>query len=446
MNDVSTSFSSLSTRTSIFDLPEEIIILILQYLRPEQPLTTFPPRLPSSSSYTVLCQSWTNATPPPWPIPAVPRSLVAFARVSKRANQLVKPLLYNAIALQTIDITDQLALQLIRDPSSGSLIKHLFIPHDGLMHSPSDRLASLETWPTSWRCILAAATRLESLFLLTRPGGKALEQLLDHTASFKKGMSSLRRLTISSLSFTQPTLTRPIHAPCLTHLHLIQDTTSTLTHLLEPTTHQSLQYLRLSRVSPVPFRYFSDMFRQGGGGRKEIFNSAYARLQPLVALLRECIEECPRLQVITLEINEEASLETPDGLMALNEEHETESNLDEEVLEWPVEGAENREAHWSRVSDAKRLLSQCSQEVRDSHIAPIDFRIVAPRPGGWDRNECLIDFHANSAACRCEVDRSAFMDEDVFELVKKHPRLGYDYGIDSSGKRRPYWTGSLPKV
>ena len=420
----------------LLQLPDEVLGLILLFLLPPSQATTFPPRHPRSSSYTDLSQSWTCASVrPPWPHPAVPRALCAFALVSRRANQLATPLLYHAIHLHTIVATNQLANTLDGSRHKGSLVRHLHLPNDGLLHGASDRMADKQRWVESIRIILHSAFRLESLSLATRPGGEVLQEVLSHACKRPDGMETLRRLTVSSLSFSFPSLgVGRLNARQLSHLHLIQWIPPTLSERFGATIYQSLQAIRLSRIPSSAVRIAEAL---DGGERRaaqHIFDeSIRSAPQPLLLLLRECIEQCCELKTVLLEMEQQADLDVPDTLRPwVSEEH----------LDGQEEAqCEQRQLYWSQIEQFKHLLTRYSHEM----ALPIDFRIVAPRTLGWDRNESLIDFHANAAACRGEPDCSAFQDEDVFELVRKHPHLGYDYANDQAGNMVAYWTGALPR-
>lgn len=491
----SKSHSSIS---HLFNLPEEILVLILHYLQPIRPTTSFPPRFSSSLSYSELCQSWINSNPPPWPAPPVAKPLLAFSKISKRAHQLATPFLYQAISLHTIDSTNRLAHHLLRYPLHGSFIKHLYIPHDGLMHGPSDRLGGIDIWVRSLREILQLATRIETIFLDTRPGGNALQQLLFHASSTRGGMSTLQRLTISSLSFSFPLLAAgSLQASELTHLHLIQWVPPSLSERFGPRLYQTLTTLRLSRISSATLKQLVDLeSRSRGLNAQQIFDTSISIApQPLLLLIRECIEQYTNLQTILFEVEQLADLDLPDGWTLwdslLQEEqssilpHASTSSSTRitssgsygtpfaqfsvgnpgqllsldfptdiplsmgERQEWAQRSEEircgERIIHWKRLQECKSLLSRYAKEARRTTMTPIEFRFVAPRPRGWDRNESLIDFHANAAACRSEFyDCSAFNDDDVFDLVNTFPHLGHDFGSDTTGRKVAYWTGILP--
>lgn len=484
--------TSILSSNHLFILPEEILVLILHHLQPIRPSSSFPPRFPTLASYSELCQSWIKSNPPPWPAPPVAKSLLAFSQVSKRAHQLATPLLYQAISLHTIDSADRLALHLVQYSHHGSLIKHLYVPHDGLMHGPSDRLGGIDVWIRSWREILQSASRIESIFLDTRPGGNALQELLYHASTLRGGMSKLQRLTISSLSFSFPNLAGgSLQAPNLTHLHLIQWVPPTLSERFGSSLFQTLTTLRLSRISSSALKHLVDLdSRLKGFNAQQIFdNSIYTAPQPLLLLIRECIEQYINLRMILLEVEQLADLDLPDGLTPWDSstlEQESSNNLPRatssstgsfgtpyaqfsvgnpgqllslefptdiplslgERQEWAQRSEENRSGerllHWRRLQQCKHLLNRYAQEARGNTLTPIEIRFVAPRPRGWDRNESLIDFHANTAACRGDFDCSAFNDDDVFDLVSTFPHLGHDFGCDAAGRKLAYWTGVLP--
>jgi len=372
-------------------------------------------------------------------------------------------------------------------------------------------MADKDAWVASLRVILACCPRLETVFLATRPGGEALQELMYYASVQEGGMSALKRVTISSLSFSFPTLgVGLLEAPNLTHLHLIQWIPPTLSERFGSTLYQSLQSLRLSRIpssaiSRLPPIVFDEK-SQEISAQQVIDRSILVSPQPLLLLLRECIEQLSSLEVVLLEIVDLGDLNMPENLTQWQGQEEVERRLpgavssvtapsnitstggfgapfdqfsaghlgqlatldfpadvpltSEEGQEWAQRQedsrCEQRILYWSQLLQFKNLLTRYSQEMRNSTdknlyhnqlpSQPIEFRIVAPRALGWDRTESLIDFHANASACRSgEEDFSAFQDEDAFDLVNEFPHLGHDYGVDEGGKKVAYWTGSLPR-
>lgn len=127
-----------------------------------------------------------------------------------------------------------------------------------------------------------------------------------------------------------------------------------------------------------------------------------------------------------------------------------------------------RDEYWDGVKRGKEALEHvlnfnlAVQRRNRAHLKqkddpldePIRVRVVAPRPGGWDRNESLVDFLANAEACSHSsrgVDKSAFNDPDIFELVEQEEKddeapLGYNYAmVPGTDRRVAYWTGVLPR-
>ncbi|UZJ53841.1 hypothetical protein CBS101457_003161 [Exobasidium rhododendri] len=384
----------------------------------------------------------------------------------------------------------------------------------------ADKLA----WVESLRTIFHLCSRLETTFIATRPGGEALQEFIRHANTPQEVLPSLKRVTISSLSFSFPNLgVGSLEAPNLTHLHLIQWVPPTLSERFGSTLYKSLQCLRLSRISSyaiqLPSMNLGTTSSSNGSSAQEMFDrSISTSVQPLLLLLRECVEQYTSLRTICLEMMDLGDLDMPEHLTPWQDDQERRNagasvagsdaavvaaaaevlpstggfgapfdqfstgqlgqlaTLDfpadvpltsEEGLEWAERQEESRcgsrLAYWQLLEQFKNLLLRYSQEARadvsnsnvhysdgahrysHSSFSPVDIRIVAPRSLGWDRNESILDFHSNASACQGEPDLSAFEDEDVFELVQKYPHLGYDYGIDSTGKRVAYWTGALPR-
>ncbi|CAO1619577.1 unnamed protein product [Parajaminaea phylloscopi] len=106
-------------------------------------------------------------------------------------------------------------------------------------------------------------------------------------------------------------------------------------------------------------------------------------------------------------------------------------------------------------------------------VSRVEVRIAAPKPGGWDQNECRQDFESQVQACQAESslspdvdhlnttldvdDGTCFSDPDVFWLAENRPWLSYDGEHRSdydptlgADWRRPdgkgtWWTGVLPR-
>lgn len=149
-----------------------------------------------------------------------------------------------------------------------------------------------------------------------------------------------------------------------------------------------------------------------------------------------------------------------------------------------------RDAYWIETRLGKEALQSLFEECRSGKAADsqsqglglepdlasltplphVEVRIVAPRPGGWNHNECRQDFESQVQACRVEElrkpqargddgydDGTCFSDPDVFWLAEHRPWLSYDGArrsdFDPSKEtdwRRPngegsWWTGSLPR-
>lgn len=492
---------------NLLDLPEEILILIVTHLQPSSAYSTFPPRYPITASYTELSQSRPLIDDLAWP-QASPQSLCSFVQVSRRTNQLGIPFLYNAITLQTISSTNRLSSTLSRDRQLGAYIRHLNLSNDGLLHGQSDRMADKAIWLASVGGILRSSRNLQSMSLSTRPGGEALQELFRHASSQNAGMQSLNRVTISSLSFSFPSLgASSLFAPNLGRLHLIQWIPPTLSERFGSTIFQSLQILRLSRIPSAIYRIAvekDDQYYNSPSAQHIIDHSIRTLPQPLLLLLRECIEQYTNLNCIIMEFEQLADLDMPEGLRPWTKADqvaaETSSSdpsrqptvttsaitvgmtstggfgapfdqyaaghlgalasLDypadipltlDESEQWPALLEENRckerDRHWSRVLQFRNLILRYSKEYRkgSSTLSHLDIRIAAPRPMGWDRNDSLLDFHANARACQGDIDYSAFQDEDVFELVNQFPHLGHDFACDRLGNKVSYWTGALPR-
>jgi len=92
----------------------------------------------------------------------------------------------------------------------------------------------------------------------------------------------------------------------------------------------------------------------------------------------------------------------------------------------------------------------------------IEIRVVAARPGGWNRFETQVDFEAQvshledsaGASASGPEEQTSFGDPDVFQLAEERWQLGYapipqDPGrgfTPMSGKVPKYWLGVLPRV
>lgn len=262
-----------ASQSRLLELPDELVIEILRHLLPCGPADTFPPKEPGDAPYSRRIEHWTYALPASSSPIRQRHSLAstyaahlrAVALVSRRANALATPLLYLAINLQTILSTNGLAgtlegeyeignVRMHRAPTSpqlAALVRHLHLPNDGLLHGASDRMADKELFAPSLRAILERVSRLETLSVHTRPDGVALRQFLnvfgEQSTRPAAARESLRRLTISCLGRTPPQLEACMHAPRLSHLHLIQWIPASLRMHFGATIYQSLRVLRLSR-------------------------------------------------------------------------------------------------------------------------------------------------------------------------------------------------------
>jgi hypothetical protein len=405
--------------------------------------------------------------------------------------------LYNSLNLYKLVSTNRLANTLQNKRFLGSYIRHLHLSNDGLLNGASDGIADQHAWVDSLRTILQNCPRLESIFIATRPGGRALQELMYHSNTQQWGLKSLKRITISSLSFSIPTLgVNTLDARRLNHLHLIQWIPPTLSERFGTSIFQSLVTLRLSRI-PLSAIRLSIPDDDKCSAQQLFDQNIHDSHHPLLLLLRECLEQYTSLQTILLEMVQLMDLDIPDHLEPWQPDITSNgaetgvsssstgvatgtggfgapfdqfsagqpgqlASLDfpadvpltsEEGQQWSKRQAEERDAHWAKLKHFRDLLIRYSTEMRkDYHISaddapppPIDFRMVAPRTMGWDRNESYGDFHNNAQASRGEEDFSAFQDLDVFTLVERFPHLGYDYAKDRMGNRVKYWTGALPR-
>lgn len=120
-----------------------------------------------------------------------------------------------------------------------------------------------------------------------------------------------------------------------------------------------------------------------------------------------------------------------------------------------------RDAYWIEVRAGKEALQDLFRHCRSEStmassdpLPDVEVRVVAPKPGGWDQNECRQDYEAQAQACHAlpstgyvnqsgphvwsegdEDDGTCFSDPDVFWLAEQRPWLSYD------GPRREGWTG-----
>lgn len=116
-----------------------------------------------------------------------------------------------------------------------------------------------------------------------------------------------------------------------------------------------------------------------------------------------------------------------------------------------------RDDYWDAVRRGKEALELClnsRRRGRGEADERVEVRVVAARLGGWDRNESLVDFFANTECSHSSlqnVDKSAFNDPDIFELAERDENehetpLGYNYAeVPGTEMRVPYWTGVLPR-
>ncbi|KDN52490.1 hypothetical protein K437DRAFT_254276 [Tilletiaria anomala UBC 951] len=135
----------------------------------------------------------------------------------------------------------------------------------------------------------------------------------------------------------------------------------------------------------------------------------------------------------------------------------------------------NRDEYWLNVREGKEALKEFAAAslkhvfnneipfaegrepaVRRRPDQGLEVRVVAPRPGGWNRFESQADFDAQvpDANWSCTEERTSYNDPDVFELAEKRWDLGYAPFPDASiyhshnGKAAApkYWLGTLPRV
>jgi hypothetical protein len=233
----------------------------------------------------------------------------------------------------------------------------------------------------------------------------------------------------------------------------------------------------------------------------------------------------PHFRRLLLELVELAPLPVPEDLPLLNEEERSAASIDgstdaggavtttnhpagapaslDEAQMLAEEAERNRTAHrdlyWIDTRDGKEALQTLFDESRQQVLAEqdsgnassgrvgqgdassgrvgqgdasnnqggrarrpaVEVRIVAPRPGGWDRNECRAEFEAQVEACsynqggghdRADAqtssgsgpsdlfddgdDGTCFSDPDLFTLAERRPWLSYD------GARRPDWASA----
>ncbi len=149
-----------------------------------------------------------------------------------------------------------------------------------------------------------------------------------------------------------------------------------------------------------------------------------------------------------------------------------------------------RDAYWMEVRAGKEALRDYANEqlerarqldpeaegaptIRRAEDLPLDIRVVAPRPGGWNRFETHDDFQAQVAASSSSssssgsggadqgqtADTTCFEDPDVFRLAEQRWELSYapvpaddpsspssSYFGGARGKPLRYWTGTLPRI
>lgn len=225
----------------------------------------------------------------------------------------------------------------------------------------------------------------------------------------------------------------------------------------------------------------------------------------------------PHFRRLLLELVELAPLPVPEDLPLLDEEERSAASIDgstdaggavtttnhpagapaslDEAQMLAEEAERNRTAHrdlyWIDTRDGKEALQTLFDESRQQALAEqesgnpssgrvgrgeasnskgdrarrsaVEVRIVAPRPGGWDRNECRAEFEAQVEACSYAHsqaqghdladaqsssgsgpsdlfddgdDGTCFSDPDLFALAERRPWLSYD------GARRPDWASA----
>ncbi|CEH17721.1 hypothetical protein CBOM_04115 [Ceraceosorus bombacis] len=197
-----------------------------------------------------------------------------------------------------------------------------------------------------------------------------------------------------------------------------------------------------------------------------------------------------------------ANIALTDAEVAAQQQQQT-----EEDAELERDRTAYRDTYWMDVREGKEalveLFRQQRSSVRDasgSVLPDLEVRIVAPRPGGWDRHEARNEFLASAAACHprthapshrssgsdpiepssaasssaADDDQTCFSDPDVFHLAEVRPWLGYaattacrrssmtqfrnlststDMRREGSANshyplatQRRWWTGELPRM
>ncbi|PWN46007.1 hypothetical protein IE81DRAFT_319374 [Ceraceosorus guamensis] len=154
-----------------------------------------------------------------------------------------------------------------------------------------------------------------------------------------------------------------------------------------------------------------------------------------------------------------ASLDLPANIALTDAEGAAqEQQQTEEEAELERDRTAYRDTYWMDVREGKEalveLFRQQRSSVRDasgSALPDLEVRVVAPRPGGWDRHEARNEFLASAAACHVRThapshrssgsepieasfaasssaaddDQTCFSDPDVFRLAEVRPWLGY---------------------
>lgn len=393
-----------------------------------------------------------------------------------------------------------------RSLALGRMIRHLHLPNDGLLHGVWDRLAGMDDtalFAPSLRAILQRSPRIQSIAAITRPTSVILRQVLNvfGTNGDNSRPFPIKRMTINCLSFTHPLLEGRMNTQHLTHLHLIQWIPTSLSNRFGPELFSTLQVLRLSRIPRLTLEHVLSIVKDSNKAnmnRDEFIrflvsapSHQYHRARDFLQLLMECIQKCDGLEKILLEVEQMPDLDRPEGLLDADNALElgtspyamsagglgapfdqfssgeplgTLASLDypadiplspEESDEWAAARQVHshyapRDEYWASLRSVQQMLIRFSRHSRPH--GDVDVRIVAPRLLGWDGRESYVDFAANVHACRASdnspsshTDTSAFADRDVFDLVKEDPYMGYEWGVNTHGKRIPYWTGAVPR-
>jgi len=201
-------------RTTLADLPVELLTLIARGLLPSPPDSSFPPQHAKRSLQEASARL---------PSTAYMRNLLAFALVSRKCAAAVLPILYSVLLLRRTRQLRVLANTLLASRPEAhsqlpSRVTDVYLTaHDGLREA-NDRRDDSERWRENLRSLFDVCDQLDNVCLTTMTPGSALQNFLHPQTKARPREVAFHNYSSSGPNLQELDL-RPLGRT--SHLHLV---------------------------------------------------------------------------------------------------------------------------------------------------------------------------------------------------------------------------------